>query len=113
MSNKMPEVLDKRLVDRFVQRGMLKRTEVNAVLEKLPDLDGQADDISHLVFDGAEAPVEENIEAVAAVGTDAVDGLAEGVETMRAATIVPVDSPEPAAPSASESTGFGSFGSEG
>jgi hypothetical protein len=53
--NKSPQILDKRLVDRYVSRGIVKRTEVDKALKALPDLDGTTDDIAELVYGAGES----------------------------------------------------------
>jgi hypothetical protein len=43
-------VLDKRLTDRLVQKGLFTRTDVEKTLAALPDLADQVDDIGPMVF---------------------------------------------------------------
>lgn len=47
--------LDKRVLDRNVQRGSVSRSDVEAHLKALPDLAEQADNIADKVY-GAEQP---------------------------------------------------------
>jgi hypothetical protein len=43
-------VLDKRLTDRLIQKGLFTREEVEKKLASLPDLTDQVDDIGPMVF---------------------------------------------------------------
>ena len=49
-SDKPAVVLDKRLIDRQIDRGNISREEFQAHLGSLPDLEAQADDISSIVY---------------------------------------------------------------
>ena len=42
--------LDKRVLERQIARGALTQAEFDAYLEKLPDLESQADNIATLVY---------------------------------------------------------------
>lgn len=45
--------VDRRLVDRFVERGDFGRADLDAALEKLPDMKEAAEDISDVVYGNA------------------------------------------------------------
>jgi len=54
MSSKVhQEKFDKRLYERFIRRGELARTDFDKHLADLPDMEAQADSISHLVMQDA------------------------------------------------------------
>lgn len=42
--------VDKRLADRFIERGEFTRSDLEAALEKLPDLKDAAEDISAVIY---------------------------------------------------------------
>ncbi len=48
---------DKRTVERYVQRGVLSRADVETHLKNLPDLEEQADNIAEMIYPGGAAPV--------------------------------------------------------
>ena len=68
-----PSILDKRLVQRYVSRGLVEQTEVQKALDALPDLAGRFDDISPIIYDegtdaaesdaAEEAPAAEEAQA--------------------------------------------------
>jgi hypothetical protein len=45
-----PETVDKRLVDRFLERGDLSRGDLDGALKKLPDLEGEMENIADVVY---------------------------------------------------------------